>query len=283
MKTQKNLFAALIVVLMTSCMPSTYFQVYKAAPSDKLVVKDNLLVFEDDNCKVFYNLWSEGGNIGFEFFNKTDKNIYLNLEESFFVLNGMSYNYYRNRIFTNSSSSGATTLRGSAASKSLTGINYLDLLQTNRVSATSSIGLMIASGFSVSFNEEKIVCIPSRTSKIISEYNINKSLFSDCDLLKYPTKNQIKPKTFSKEQSPLVFSNRIAYNFGQFDKLINFENEFYVSEISNYPESEMFELRYDENCGRRSMTKTKYLKNVSPDRFYIRYSEEQDDGRLNEF
>lgn len=272
MKTKKILLSALIAIMLTSCVSTSYFQVYKTVPSDKLVVKDNLLVYEDENCKVSYNLWGEGGNIGFQFFNKTDKNIYLNLEESFFILNGISYNYFRNRVFTNSTSSGATTSRGATATKSVTGLNYLDLIQTNRISATNTGGIMTSSGFSVSYNEEKIICIPSKTSKIISEYNINESLFRDCDLFKYPTKKQIKSKMFSKEQSPLVFSNRIAYSIGQTDNLIKFENEFYVTEISNYPESEMFELKYDEYCGQESMTMTKYFKNVSADKFYIKYS-----------
>lgn len=276
MKTKKILLSALIAIMLTSCVSTSYFQVYKTVPSDKLVVKDNLLVYEDENCKVSYNLWGEGGNIGFQFFNKTDKNIYLNLEESFFILNGISYNYFRNRVFTNSTSSVATTSRGATATKSVTGLNYLDLIQTNRISAANTVGIMTSFGFSVSYNEEKIICIPSKTSKIISEYNINESLFRDCDLFKYPTKKQIKSKMFSKEQSPLVFSNRIAYSIGQTDNLIKFENEFYVTEISNYPESEMFESKYDEYCGQKSMTMTKYFKNVSADKFYIKYSKGQD-------
>lgn len=276
MKTKKILLPVLIAMLLTSCISTSYFQVYKTAPSDKLVVKDNLFVYEDENCKVSYNLWGEGGNIGFQFFNKTDKNIYLNLEESFFILNGVSYNYYKNRVFTSSTSSGATTSRGTTATKSVTGLNYLDLIQTNRISATNTVGLMTSAGLSVSYNEEKIVCIPSKTSKIISEYRINESLFRDCDLFKYPTKKQIKSKTFSKEQSPLVFSNRIAYTMGQTDNLIKFENEFYVTEISNYPESEMFESEYDEYCGQKSLAMTKFVKNISADKFYIKYSKGQD-------
>jgi hypothetical protein len=276
MKTKKILFSVLIAMMLTSCVSTSYFQVYKTVPSDKLVIKDNLLVYEDENCKVSYNLWGEGGNIGFQFFNKTDENIYLNLEESFFILNGISYNYFRNRAFTNSTSSGATTSRGATATKSVTGLNNLDLIQTNRISATNTVGIMTSSGFSVSYNEEKIICIPSKTSKIISEYNINESLFRDCDLFKYPTKEQIKSKTFSKEQSPLVFSNRIAYSIGQTDNLIKFENEFYVTEISNYPKSEIFESKYDEYCGQKNMTMTKYFKNVSADKFYIKYSKGQD-------
>ncbi len=263
-------------MMLTSCETTSYFQVYKTVPSDKIVVNDDNLIYEDDNCKVSYDLWGEGGNIGFQFFNKTDKNIYLNLEESFFILNGIAYDYYRNRVFASAISSGATTSRGVADNKSVTGLNFLGLIQTNRISATNSVGLMSSSGFSVSYNEEKIMCIPSKSSKIISEYIISESLYRDCDLFKYPTKKQIKYKTFSKEQSPLVFSNRIAYSIGQTDSLIKFENEFYVTEISNYPESEILESEYDEYCGQKSMNKVKYFKNVSADKFYIKYSKGQD-------
>ena len=63
--------------MFTSCV--SYVQVYKTAPSDKLVLKNNLLVFEDENCKVSYNLWDAGGNVGFQFFNKTDKKVLIGL------------------------------------------------------------------------------------------------------------------------------------------------------------------------------------------------------------
>lgn len=277
MKTNKSfILAATIALFLTSCATTSFYQVYKATPSDNLITKDNYLVYEDDNCKVSYNLWDEGGNIGFRFYNKTNKNIYLNLEENFFIFNGISYDYYKNRVFTNSTTSGATTARSATASKSVTGINYLDLLQTNRIQAASSVGLMASSGYSISYNEEKVICIPSKTSKFITEYNINESLFRDCDLFKYPTKKQIKLKSFSKAESPIVFSNRIAYTVGQTENLIKFENEFYVTEISNYPESEILESKYDEYCGQKSMTMSKYFKNVSPDKFYIKYTKDMD-------
>jgi hypothetical protein len=277
MKTKKSfIFAVTIALLMTSCVTTSFYQVYKAKPSDKLITKDNYLVYEDDNCKVSYNLWGEGGNIGFRFYNKTESNIYLNLEESFFVLNGISYDYFRNRVFTSSTTSGATTARAATASKSVTGFNYLDLLQTNRIQATSSLGLMTSSGYSISYNEEKVICIPSNTSKIITEYYINEFLFRDCDLFKYPSKKQINSKSFSKEESPIVFSNRIAYSIAQSVNLVKFENEFYVSEISNYPESVIFESKHDEYCGQKSETKKMYFKDVSPDKFYIKYTKGTD-------
>ena len=69
MKSQKILFASLIAALLTSCASTSYFQVYKASTSNKLVNKGNLLIYEDENCKVSYDLWGEGGNIGFKFLN----------------------------------------------------------------------------------------------------------------------------------------------------------------------------------------------------------------------
>lgn len=265
MKIQRFILTALVACMFTSCV--SYVQVYKTAPSDKLVLKNNLLVFEDENCKVSYNLWDAGGNVGFQFFNKTDKNIYLNKEESFFILNGVSYNYYKNRVFTNSTNLGTASSHSTASSKTV----------ISR-SATNTTGIITSSGFSVSYNEEKIVCIPSKTSKMISEYTINESLYRDCDLFKYPMKikMQIKSKTFSKEQSPFIFSNRIAYSIEKTSNLVQIENEFYVTEITNYPEREICESKHDEYCGQRGTSVNKYYKNVSPDMFYINYSKRQD-------
>lgn len=236
---------------------------------------DNDLVYEDENCKILYNLWDNGGDIGFRFYNKTAKNIYLNLGESFFILNGIAYNYYKDRVFTNSKNSGISISNNTTTSKSVTGINYFDLIQSNRISSTNSMGGMASSGFSVSYNEEKIICIPSLTSKLITEYSINFSVFRDCDLLRYPTKKQIKTKFFSKLNSPFVFSNRLEYTVGQSGNPEVFENEFYVTEITNYPENEMLEARAGEFCGEVSAVATEYFKSSSPDKFYIKYIKEQ--------
>lgn len=279
MKTKRILFITLISLFLTSCAPKPYFQVYKTTPSENLVRKDKLLVNEDKNCKVSYDLWGKGGNIGFEFFNKTDKNIYLNMEESFFVLNGVSYNYYRSRVFTNSTSSGVNLSRGVSESTSITGLNSSDLLQTDRVTYRNTAGITKSSGHSVSFNEEKIKCIPSKTTKIIQEYKINESIYRDCELFKYPRKNQIKTKIFSKSDSPFVFSNRIAYTIGSTGDLVKFENEFFVSEIYNLPDSEMFSSEFDEYCGQTTMKVSYHFKNVSADKFYVKYHKGIDEWR----
>ena len=273
----KNLFfAAMIAGVMTSCATHSFYQVYKVTPDDKITLKENHLVYEDENCKVSYNLWDQSGNIGFVFQNKIGKNIFLNLEESFFILNGIASNYYQNRVFSNTTSSGTSVSRGANATRSVTGANYLDLILTNRFSVSSSVGVINSAGHTVSYAEEKIVCIPGMTSKVIAEFSISQSLFRDCALYKYPTKKQIKTMTFAKSNSPLVFSNRIVYTVGQSGNPVKFENEFYGTQITNYPESEITETKADEFCGQKGTGQTKNFKNVSPDKFYIRYSKGQD-------
>jgi len=238
-----------------------------------MIAEDDYLAYEDDNCIASYNLWGEGGNIGFKFYNKTDENIYLNMEESFFILNGVSYDYYKERVFTFSKGAGASTTTGASAYVSETGVNYDYLLQTNQTSASSATGLMLSLEHSVSYNEEKIVCIPPKTSKVITEYNINKSLIRDCNLYKYPKSNYNNSISYTKATSPLVFSNRISYLVGQSETHNKFENEFYVKKIANIPEDDFLESKYEEFCGEKGGYGylRDYFKVVSPYMFYIHY------------
>lgn len=253
MGTKSILFAVLTAIILESCITS-YYQVYKVIPAENIKSNENQLVYEDENCKVYYDLWAENGNIGFRLYNKTEQNIYLNLAESFFILNGIAYDYYPTRYDVKSAVTGKIVTDASMISD----------------------GSLNLAGYSVSYKENKIVCIPWMTSKIITEYSINKALFRDCDLFKYPTKKQIKAKYFTKSNSPIVFSNRLMYTLGQSDVPIQFRNEFYVAEITNYPESEILGVKYEVYCGQKSSTQSKYIKGYSPDKFYIKYSKGTD-------
>lgn len=269
------IFTVLVVILATSCS-TPFYQIYKASSSEKVVLKDKLLVYEDDNCKVLYDFWAERGNIGFTFYNKTDSTIYINLKESFFILNGQANNYYKNRVFIASKNLETSVFSGLMASKSITGFNNSDLIQTNNISSSKSSGVKTSSGFSTSYTEEEIVIIPSKTSKIISEYAINELLYRDCSLFRYPTKKQIVNKTFTKADSPFIFSNRIQYKIESEGKVKLIENDFYIKEIANYPENEITELVQDKFCDQKSLHKKKYFKNISADKFYIKYKKGTD-------
>lgn len=269
MKTTINLLSfVLLSFLFTSCASTSYYQVYKVTPSKDMVVNKNTLIYEDENCMVSYNLWAEGGDIGFQFYNKTNKVIQINMDKSYFIFNGIANDYFKNRTFTNSKSSGATEANTATASKFIPNAN---LFQLNKVEATKSSATVSSNSYSVAIKESKVINIPPHTTKVISEYIINKSPYRDCDLNRYPSTSKIENKQFSKNESPIVFSNRINYNFLDSNELIEFENEFYISEISNYPEKHMFIYEQIEICGQKSLHKERIFKDISPSKFYIQY------------
>jgi hypothetical protein len=236
---------------------------YKVLPVKEISQRDNVLVYEDNSCKVSYNLWAEKGNIGFTFLNKTEENIYLDLAESFFIINGNAYDYYKNRVFTSSKGSQQEL----SASGVATGINYLGFLQTKAI--TNKTGT--SSNYSVAYNEEKIVCIPPLSSKKVSEYTIVQSIYRDCDLLRYPKNKNIIKKDFTESTTPYTFGNKIAYTLGQSEKIIRIENNFFVSEISNSPEKAVIIKKEETFCDEKSGDKTEYFTNSSPNEFYIHY------------
>ena len=54
----------------------------------------------------------------------------------------------------------------------------------------------------------------------------------------------------------------------------SFENTFFVSEITNYPKKEFVEKDYKEFCDDKSALEQEFFKDVSPDKFYIKYDKE---------
>jgi hypothetical protein len=274
MKIKNLLYTIGTVLIFSSCATTSYYQVYDVKPINQSITKSDLLFFEDENCKITYNLWSNGGNIGFNFYNKTDSKIYVKKNESNFILNGFAYDYFKNRTFTTSESKSASTSKTSAGSVAITGLNVYNNIQTNQVESSNSANLSSSVGYAVSINEDSIVCIPPKTTKRISEYSINEALIRNCDLFKYPRTKEINTVSYKVDESPIVFSNRITYEIN--GNLKEVTNDFYVSEITNYPESEFFENKSEEFCGQKSSYATKYYKYYDTDRFYIQYSKGTD-------
>lgn len=281
----------LFTISLASCKSVAYYQVYKAVPDNSVsVTSNNLMEYEDKNCVISYNLWSDGGNMGFRVFNKTDQDLVINLDKSFFIRNGEAFDYYQNRVFTNSYSEGSSKSKSSAvsasakASSSTTGLNFWGWLATASGSVANSVGVsnthstMSSSGQSVAITEEVLVIIPPKTSKRFYEYNAVDGLYRDCDLLLFPKKRDIKTLRFSRDNSPYIFSNVIAYSLENEDKLNIVENEFYISEVTNYPEKEIFEDIDVSDCDikdRFSSSKSKayYFKRdkITPEGFYFKY------------
>ena len=84
---------------MTSCTSYlVQYQVY-TVKSD-LKQGNGSLKYENEDCILHYNLWAEGGNPGFVMENKTDSDIFVLMDRSFYIHNGIAYNYYNNREIT---------------------------------------------------------------------------------------------------------------------------------------------------------------------------------------
>jgi hypothetical protein len=257
-----------------ACSPMLYYQVYNTNFESGKKSNDSI-IFSDQNCKLLYCLWDDGGNIGFRFINLSDSNIYLDLGESFFVLNGIAFDYYKNRIFESSTNKSLISSTGF-------NLSYINLINTNSVlnaftpSISNSTKSTLTQENSVSYIENKIVCIPPKTAKNIAEYYINNTLFRDCDLLKYPKRKEIKTISFNKNNSPFVFSNIIKYYFDN-KNTYTIKNNFWVSEITNMPKKEFENNKYKEYCDEKSLTIIHGFKDKRPDNFYLSYKRGTED------
>lgn len=206
---------------------------YQTQPmSDNIIVNENALVYEDDNCAIIYDFWGENGDFSFVINNKTTENLYLHLDECFYVKNGFAYDYYK--------------------------------IETTNLSFIFENNTKI---------EKRAICIPPKYSKMISEYSINENIYRDCDLFLYPNKNDNNTLDFTKDNSPIVFGNKLAYSIGDSETIIRINNDFYVSKISNYPiDLIMIEVPV-EICGKKITYKTeRVFKNSGPTQFYIQYN-----------
>ena len=141
------------------------------------------------------------------------------------------------------------------------------ILNIIKVSGTNS------NSFSTSYIEKPELTIPPKTLINISEFNITNSRYINCDLNKYPSRDDIKTLKFEKNNSPFVFYNLITYSIK--GDTIRVENKFYISEITNYIEKEMFTEIDTSICGRHLEFTEEVFKNATPDKFYIKYIRER--------
>ena len=281
-----------LFLLITSCAPINNFQLYKTeAPN--LKVDKGLLVFEDSVCSISYDLWSKNGNPTFLFYNKSDHLISIDLSECFFVLNGISYDYFQNRTYTYSSGTSRTagslvasentnSTTNSTTTSTNSANSYFSKISTNSrgKSSTQSLSSTQSSmssttnsvGYSVSIAEQNVIKIPSKSGKIISEFSIVSDRYRHQDLLKYQSFNEIDSLQFTNETSPFVFLNIITY---QFDAMLNSKktvhNSFYVSSILNMRDEEFYFWDYTESFGKKTGFKAQFYKYKSPSNFYLPY------------
>ena len=257
-------------ILFSSCTTS-FYQIYQVDYDSNLSPKDEMIVYEDDKCIISYDLWENSGNPGFVFFNKTDQNIFLMLDKSFFIKNNQAYPYYLNRTLSSSTSIEKGKSKSANLSVAVTGINYYDNIQTNRLVVEKGEEVKTIQGKAISYEEFKVIIIPPSSAREVYEYSINRSLIRDCDMFKYPKRKQIITINFDSIDTPIHFRNHIEYSIGNMDTTFVVDNGFYVSSIVNKPEKEVIIRRKDAFCGQSSREERDYFKSFGPNQFYIKY------------
>ncbi|MBF0694355.1 MAG: hypothetical protein IR153_04790 [Flavobacterium sp.] len=166
-------------------------------------------------------------------------------------MNDRAFDYFKSRTFVES-------MNESTVVSSVNNYYWFTMNQTRVATTTKN---------EIEYQEVPSVIIPAKTMKTFSEYLVTNSTYENCDLKKFPNKRQMKTISFDSSNSPYIFYNSISYFVdGQQHSM---KNEFYVSEITNVPESEAFEQRKVDDCGKSKLVKVSNY--ARPDRFYIQY------------
>ncbi len=288
----KKVLLISLVALLSACS-TTYYQVYTIQSSDTEKTKANKYVYEDDNCLVMYNFWRDGGSPGFTFYNNTDSIIYVDLSKSFFVRNGIAYDYFLNRSWSfderhSSSKSSAETQSKSTSHSAgieldiygvLRGYNYpakvgisYGVNNSKGSSTYNSSTLELQSGRGVSVNESPIIPIPPKAFKSIDEYIINRGVIDDCN------EKALYPKTsfsytYLEKESPITFQNYITYKLSSGETKV-VTNSFWVSGTTNCPEKEALVKLDKDGCGKALSNSIRVLKEgfAAPNKFYVVYT-----------
>ncbi len=267
MKITKLIKCVIVGICLTSCS-KTMYQVYEVKSPD-LSIKDNSMVYENEDCKVLYNLWAYNGTIEFLFENKTDKDIFINMSQTFFIKNGEAYDYYKGMTFQKSIISSA----GIYNTRTDTYWSNNEFWPNKYLNISTGVNIKKAIGTSTSIKEPEFICIPAKSYKIIHYYDINPTLIKSCEKNIANPKTKAIVETYNESNSPLKLKNRIAYSFQKSDDSLKFiENNFWLSNITNYSEKTALEKRKKYyNCS-KNYTNVYYFKIGGPNLFFKTYT-----------
>ena len=245
-----ELFILLAFVSMfNSCSLPSYYQIYDVQ-AEGLKSNTEGITFEDERCSIYYNLWDCSGNLSFVFQNKTDKDLVIDLSRSFYIKNGMAFDYYKDQTYTSVvsvSKSYTASLSNSYVKLAYTYPMWSPVLVNGK--GSTSTGMSVLTTESVATRTSNCIVVPAMSAKVISGFKISDYLYKECGNknFNYPSKSS-ESLTYTREDTPLIFSNRIAYLVDGTDDIFYVENKFWVSAITNYKDKSIIEKVEIENC-----------------------------------
>lgn len=271
-----------VLQLFFSCGYTNYYQI-STIETDLKKNSDNIK-YENNDCIVYYNLWSKGGNLSYTIYNKTDSCIFLCIDKSFFVKNDYAYDMYDPNIYSYSKSvnKGYTVNSGKYKSMgvSVNGkiIYPFNISGLNGTFSSATVNykdygenIMMENTNTTFIVNKKIICIPPKTMKYISGYVIELARYDGFS-------NEEKIIEFNRQNTPLVIRNIIEYSFDKDCKqtyVIN--NDFWLSKIEECSDKKgRNSLKTDNEyySVRRENVVHNFILKPMANKFYITWTED---------
>ena len=273
---KKNTLFKLVCVVITSLFSvsctQSFYQIYTMDSKD-LKMQDNSLLFENADCQVSYNFWSDGGYVSFAFKNKTDRDIFINMNESFLVVNGNAHNYFEAKTYTYGSAFATSIGYGESLGVSLSGKTgvWSNKHYTASAGVAASITSKSAIMNTVSIKEQEVVCIPANSFKTFSKFCLSPAIYQKCvKKVDYPSK-KVSLAKFDSDNSPIMMNNRLTYGFKSDNMDKHIDNVFWLGEIENYSEKSAIERKSEKGCYDYLSKEIKVFKIGTPSQFYRHY------------
>ncbi len=193
------LILAFIVMSLTSCM--SWKTQLSTVSSD---VVDEKLIFENEDVKLKYSFWDEGGKLGFTVENKTDGPIFIDWTHCNFIFNGYAYDFYSNEEKVD--------------------LRTIGVYNTTSVSSTYSYDLHVTKSKQWS---KGTVTKDKESTQIPPNSQIQAKIIG----LDFPwLKIENGEINFPKDNSPLTVRNYLSYSKNSDLTELNYvDNEFWVS------------------------------------------------------
>lgn len=277
-----NAIALFTAFMMCSCSSVyTYYQVFKASPAnnvDKTTIDDEGIVYQDENCKIYYSFWSENGNASFLFLNKSDSVIYIDLKNTFYINRGRCFDYYEDRSWSQTTASNVSSSKTN--SNGIVG-KVKDSYNPNKyyigyLGQSNSASYTVNNSRSITVKEQDIIAIAPNSFKIIrSNYDINSQRVESCEI---KSANEPDSLDFNIQNTPIRFSNYITYKVGEKGASQVIDNQFYVSQVKVVPlpymfdYEELYQFACPENISYYPKRYDRIVKVPYNQHFYIKYS-----------
>lgn len=260
---------SLIVLFFAACTPQTYYQLVET-DSEDLKSSIDYLIYENDDVRISYDFWANRGNGTFIITNLNEKDLFIDLKRSHLIINGMTNTYFQNRNYT------------TPKVPIFTSSTHHEIKEQRKIKFPGVTPKKIPDNSAdvITFNEERIICIPANSSQVVYGFELQSELYRDCNLLRFPKTKEITSSEFNKESSPLKYRNFITYGFSEsMEDIIQIENEFWVSKITNLPENEFKGSDYLKFCNDSSANRITTYPYKKGNLYFYKYKLEP--GRIS--